>query len=368
MKNEVSSIELRHLVAELNLVVGARIDKVYQPGARTFVFSLRKTGEEKRLVRIELPKYLYLSSFKEEMPDKLSGFCGFLRKYVEGKAITAIEQVGLERIVKISLATREEKFVMYLELFGKGNFIVCEDDNTILGCLEPSVYKDRIVKPGAMYEVPEREIAIEKLSLEQFRDLVDASKQENVSSALAVDLGLGGLIAQELCLLSGVASGNKASASDIEKLYVAFQNVLKRKSSPLLALRREKPEEVIPFPMRSFEKDTLVPLKHLSEGLDKLFAARVQEHPRPTKDKRLSKLQTIITMQEQNANKLETQSGDEQKKGEFIYERYQDIKKILDELQLQMKHHSLQELQEKLKGHKTVKEIKAKEGTVVLEF
>ncbi|HSU72847.1 MAG TPA: NFACT family protein [Candidatus Binatia bacterium] len=368
MKNEVSSLELRHLTAELNaFLTGSRIDKVYQPGARTFLFVIRKVGEEKRLLRIELPKFLYLSSYKEEMPERLTGFCGFLRKYVEGKAIESVEQVGMERILRIPLATKEESLVIYLELFGKGNFIVCEEDNTILGCLEPVVYQDRIIKPGAIYEVPEREHLVEKLTLEQFTDLINASA-ENVSTALAVDLGMGGLFAQELCSLSGVAPGKKASAADIEKLYLAFQNVLKRKPSPLLALRKDMPEEVILFPMRSFEKDTLVPLKSLSEGLDKLFARRAAEHPAPKKDKKLAKLQTIITMQEQNATKLEAQADEEQKKGEFIYERYQDVKKILEELQLQMKHHSLQELQEKLKGHKTVKEIKAKEGTVVLEF
>jgi predicted ribosome quality control (RQC) complex YloA/Tae2 family protein len=369
MKNEVSSLELKHLAAELDaFLTGSRIDKVYQPGARTFLFVIRKTGEEKRLLRIELPKYLYLSSYKEEMPERLTGFCGFLRKYVEGKAITAIAQVGMERILRIDTSTKEESLTLYLELFGKGNFIVCEKDSTILGCLEPAVYKDRVIKPGASYEVPQRDFELEKLTLAQFTDLLEESKQENVSTALAVDLGIGGLFANELCLLAGVVPGKDASAAEIEKLYVALQTLLKRKPSPTLVLKNGKPEEVVLFPMRSFEHFPAEPLKSISPGLDKLFALHAQSQPLPKKDKQTDKLRTIITMQEQNATKLEAQSDEEQKKGEFIYERYQDVKKILEELQLQMKHHSLQELQEKLKGHKTVKEIKAKDGTVVLEF
>jgi len=367
MKNEVSSLELRHLVVELQALVGTRIDKVYQPGPRTFLFSIRKTGEEKRLVRIELPKYLYFTALKEEMPDKLSGFCGLLRKYVEGKAITAVEQVGMERIVKISLSTREESLSMYLEFYGKGNFIVCEADNNIIGCLEPIVFKDRVVKPGAFYEVPERS-SPERLELETFTTLLEESKQENVSTALAVDLGIGGLIANELCALAGIAPGKQASVAEIEKLYVAWQTILKRKPAPVLVIKNEKPDEALPFLMKQFETAKTVSLKSISEGLDKLFLAHHEQKPKPTKDKQTAKLVTIITMQEQNANKLETQAAEEQKKGEFIYENYQEVKAILDELQVQMKHHSLQELQEKFKGHKNVKEIRPKDGAVVLEF
>ena len=61
MKNEVSSLELKHLVAELALT-SCWIDKIYQPDAKTFLFAIRKPGEEKKFLRIELPKYLYLTN------------------------------------------------------------------------------------------------------------------------------------------------------------------------------------------------------------------------------------------------------------------------------------------------------------------
>lgn len=365
MKNEVSVLELKHLVAELQSIVGSRVERIYQPEPRTFVLVVRKVGDEKRLLRIDLPKYLYLTSLKEEMPAKLSGFCGYLRKYLEGITIIGLQQAGAERIVRIDLASKDEAFMAYVELFGKGNLIICEPDGTILSCLEQMVFKDRIVKPGASYQVPER---AQVSTLEEFRAKLE-SAHENVSTTLAVDISLGGLLANELCALAGVEPHAKTATSDqAEKLFVAWQNLAKRKPQPSLVMQQDNPVEVIAFPMRLYEKATLVPLKTLSEGLDKLFLAQVQQTPKQSKDKRAEKVRVVISMQEKNAERLETQASDDQKKGEFIYEQYQQIKAILDELQLQMKHHSLQELQEKLKGHKIVRNIDPGKGILFIEL
>ncbi len=364
MRKEVSSLELRHLVSELQSIVGSRIDKIYQPDPKTFVFALRKTGE-KKLLRIEIPKFFYLTSHKEEMPDKLTGFCGFLRKYIEGLEVISLSQVSSERVVKFELASKEEQFQLFIEFFSKGNMIISDADGTILNCLEPMVSKDRLVKPGVAYELPERP-SVFTLTFDTFSKLLDG---ENISTALATQLGLGGLLAQELCALAGVSPNAKqATADEAKKLFVAWQNLLTHKLTPLLVLNKEVPEDVLAFPMRMFEKSTVVPLKSLSEGIDRLFTAAFVAKPAPVKDSPATKLVKIISMQESNAVRLEKDADAEQKKGEFIYENYQTVKTLLDELQSQMKHHSLQEIQEKLKGHKVVKEINPKEGTVTVEF
>ncbi len=359
MKKEVSSLELRFLVQELQLLVGCRIDKIYQPAPKTFVLALRKAGEDKRFLRIELPKFLYLTSRKEEMPGKLTGFCGYLRKYLEGLAITGVEQLSSERVVKFSLASKEESFSVFLEFFAKGNMIICDGEGTIVNCLEPVVFKERIVKPGVAYELPERANAF-TLTFDQFKQL----QGENISTAIATGLGMGGLVAHELCALAGVAPAAKITPDAVEKLFVAWQTLLKRKAVPLLVLKDEIPDEVLPFAMKQFEKTTTTPLHSLSEGLDKLFVAPVAAK----KETRADKVKTIIAMQEQSANKFEAVAAEEQKRGEFMYEHYQDVKQILDELVLQMKHHSLQELQVTFKGHKHVKEIDPKTGNVTVEF
>lgn len=361
MKNEVSSLELKHLVAELSLT-SCWIDKIYQPETKTFVFAIRKPGEEKKLVRIELPKFIYFTNNKEEMPEKLSGFCGFLRKFIEGTRVTTFAQVNSERVVKLVCESKESKYHVYLEFFGKGNFVICEPDETILHCLETVLFKERMVKPGLTYALPERPNAF-TLTPTQFADVLTG---ENVSTALAVGLGIGGTFAHEVCALAGVTPSAKTVATDqTEKLFVAWHTLVTRKPQPLLVVNGEKPEEVIPFELKSYAAKTTKPVASLSHGLDLLFAKDYGTKEAVAKP---NKLAVVIAMQEQNATRLEDEAAGVQKQGEYIYEQYQDVKKILDELQTAMKTHSLQELQEKTKNHKHVKEIDPKTGMVVVEF
>ena len=368
MKTEVSSMELKHLVTELrSLLVGGRIEKIYQPAPATFLFAIRKVGENKRLLRIELPKYFYITSQKEEMPEKLSGFCGYLRKYIEGTRIVALEQPMLERAIRMHVETSESVFVLCLELFGKGNLVVCEPDGTIVQCLEQVVFKDRVVKPGAMYSLPPRQYVLDAPLKERFAELLTASVHANIAVTLAVDIGLGGLFAKELCARAGISVGKKQSTPDeIDKLFAALQNIMNQKTQPLLVLKNDLPEEVLAFPMKTFENAITQPLKSLSEGLDKLFLA-TQERAPVKEDVRLRKLNAIIMLQEQNAILLKQKAAEEQKKGEFMYEHYQEVKAVLDEIQIEMKHHSLQELQQKYKEHKHIKEIAPAKGMVVVE-
>lgn len=358
MKNEVSSLELTHLVAELSLA-SCWIEKIYQPDAKTFVLAIRKPGEEKKLIRIELPKFLYFTNNKEEMPEKLSGFCGYLRKYIEGTRVTTFEQVGSERVVKLVCESKESKFNVYLEFFGKGNFVICEPDDTILHCLETVLFKERMVKPGITYSLPDRPNAF-TITPKQFAEAVTG---DNISMALATNLGIGGLFAQEVCALAGVTPTAKTVTSDqTEKLFVVWNTLLKRKTQPIFV----DESEVLPFALKHHPGTTNKPLPSLSHGLDLLFAkdygTKTAIAPKP------NKLALVIDMQEKNAVRLETEAVDVQKQGEYFYEHYQDVKKILDELQTAMKTHSLQELQEKTKGHKHIKEIDPKTGMVTVEF
>ena len=54
-------------------------------------------------------------------------------------------------------------------------------------------------------------------------------------------------------------------------------------------------------------------------------------------------------------------------KGEIIYNKYNIIKEVLDELDKASKKYSWKEIKEKLKGHKIIKEINEKDRKVVVE-
>ena len=81
MKKELSSIDLIYIVKEIQELVNAKIDQIYQASKKDVILQLHVTGKGKQLLRI-MPGFVYIAKQKPEMPEKLIGFCTILRKYL----------------------------------------------------------------------------------------------------------------------------------------------------------------------------------------------------------------------------------------------------------------------------------------------
>ena len=79
-----------------------------------------------------------------EKPNK---FTTKLRKHIKGLFIDSVEQIGVERVVRITFkgADKENKdftFFLYLEFYAKGNIILTSADNVVLACLRDHQYSE----------------------------------------------------------------------------------------------------------------------------------------------------------------------------------------------------------------------------------
>ena len=70
MRNEISSIELHYLINELQILVDAKVDQIYQPEKEELILQFHKTGMGKLILRILRGKYLYLTEYKGKNPEK----------------------------------------------------------------------------------------------------------------------------------------------------------------------------------------------------------------------------------------------------------------------------------------------------------
>ena len=64
----------------------------------------------------------------------------------------------------------------------------------------------------------------------------------------------------------------------------------------------------------------------------------------------------------------EISAEEESKKAELIYNNYQLVNEILSEIKKARDKYSWSEIKEKLKGHKIIKEVDAKEKKIVVEL
>lgn len=212
----LDGIVTRSIVHELQVCVGGRINKIYQPSASDIIMNLRSQGENRRLLLSANPTYPRVHLTEETFPNPQEApmFCMLLRKHCEGSVIEAISQVGMERIIHIDVRQRDELGDMsqkriVIELMGRHSNIIIVDPNTGtqldgIHHVTPAISTYRIVMPGFEYSEPPQQHKLNPLesSKEEFlaAHKEAESKEENKGKGWIVDAysGLSPLIAEEI--------------------------------------------------------------------------------------------------------------------------------------------------------------------------
>lgn len=89
----------------------------------------------------------FLQEQSEEVRDKPNKFTQKLRKHIKGLFLESIEQIGVERVVRVVFkgadkANKAFTFFLYLEFYAKGNIILTDANNVILACLRDHAYSE----------------------------------------------------------------------------------------------------------------------------------------------------------------------------------------------------------------------------------
>src|SRR3989338_5761475 len=368
MKKQISSIDLNYLAKELQVRKDSRIDKIYQPEKELLVFSLYKTNVGKKLLRIEIGKALFIAEEKEQYGEIL-GFGQLLRKHLDGYFLADIEQLKPERIIKITFKTKEETKCLYIEFFGKGNAIFCDEHNVIINALEHHEFRERVVKPKLKYVYPIMNYNLFEIDKKQLEELFANSKKDSIVTCLAVELGLGGVYSEEICLLSDVdknTNPKNIAEKQMQPILNSIKKITNKKIEPFVILENNNVIDVVPFELKFYEKHNNQKFKTFSEALS-FFYSQFKEIKETEFDKKLKNLQRIIEEQNQTIGEFKKEEHEMRQKGELIYQNYQLIKEILDELNKASKKYSWKEIKEKLKGHKVIKEVNEKERKVIIE-
>ena len=201
-KKSLSSIELAAIINELQFLAGGKLSQIYDHGDKELLLQIHAPHKGKQLLRIIPGKLLNLTQ-KKDPPLKPSSFCMQLRKHLDNASITTISQKGSERILIMELQ-KENTFFLIIEFFSKGNIALTTEDYQIIGVLQQEVWKDRTVKVGGKYVFPGSLTNWKDVSSTELFDLLQKSNKKNVATALAIELNLGGVYAEEICLRSDV--------------------------------------------------------------------------------------------------------------------------------------------------------------------
>lgn len=323
---QISGVDLSALMGELKQLEGARVERIYQRKDEFFIVA-KKSGEEKMILAIVLPSALFLSNQKPSMGQP-SAFCSKLRSLAERAIIVSLQQVGLERVVKIHLSTKAGDRIFYIELFSKGNLIVCEADHKIILPYRSQTWRDRTLKRGEVYQAPPERASPMNTEQKVWVEAITKEDLKSLAGYLATSCGLGGKYAELLCKESGLdPSAEKVTKAQADKLYKGFSSFIK-------GIRSE----------------------WTSESMQQEWSQEQIEAKK--EDKRITKIKSIIAGQEQAIEGLKVSALENQQKGEAIYARYQELNDLLEKARKDLK----------ALDHPLVKKVDKKNKTITVDI
>lgn len=205
-----------HIVCnELQPLVGARVDKVYQPSREEIVVSLRtyRDGGKKIVLSANsVSARVNLTTAAFENPQQPPMFCMLLRKHLSGGRLMAIRQDGLERIVSLDFECTNEigdivTNSLVAEIMGRHSNIILVRDGRVIDSVKritDDISSVRRVLPGIQYEAPPRQDRLCLLDVEpqQVLDAIADSPERLCKKLSAVLEGVSPILTREMAWYS----------------------------------------------------------------------------------------------------------------------------------------------------------------------
>jgi predicted ribosome quality control (RQC) complex YloA/Tae2 family protein len=373
MRNELSSLDLKLLANELRALVGGIIQKAWQEGKQLrFEIFLPSKGTFELLFE---PGAIFITEYRRQAPEFPENFALSLRKHLSGQRIIDIRQPGFERILEI----RTENTVLILEMFSKGNAIICDKELNIIAPLEVQIWRSRKIAPKVKYVYPPQVADPYALSPEQFHALL-RSTDKSLVRFLAADLSFSGLYAEEICARLNIDKSRPCkalSAGEMKGIFEAFRALLSE-PSPCIVFDGETAIDIVPIKMKLYEGKRCEPFSNFTSALDEYFTHKenvaTEIGKKAVYQAESGKVERIMAEQTLAVKNWKKKVKESRKKADAIYSNFQAVEKIIMGLN-KAKESGMPwgEIKKKVKSEKTaeaklIKEIREKEGKVVLKL
>ena len=305
---KMNNIEYTQVVRELKPLAGKHFENVYSVGENKLrikiggVDVICEPG-----VRMHVTKYL-------EEGGELTNFTKVLRKEFENARLRDIYQHNNDRVIVFDFGERKIVF----EMFADGNIILTEGEK-ILMPLHNEEWSDRKIARNEDYIFPKSNI---KTTVE---DALDVAKEKYVIVAL-MQLPLGKEYAQDIlarCNVEEKKAAKELTVTEIGDMTSAFEK-LKKLDGAYAVYEQEKIVDFCILPFLKYEKLQAKGFKTLSEAVDEFYQENRQE-----KNEKIEKLKRRLGQQEKRLLQLREEEGEKGRIGNFIYENYEKIDKLL---------------------------------------
>ena len=352
----MTNVDIYTICQELNdLLLGARVDKSFQPTKDTVVMRFHKAGTGRLDLVIQAGKRIHLSQYPLTNPQNPPSFPMLLRKIVKGANVVSIEQHNFDRVVEIKMK-KEETYTLIVELFSQGNIILLNESNEIILPLKRKHWSDRDISSKKEYVFPlENGINPITLTIDGFKEIVANGEDEEIVRVLATN-GLGSLYAEEIMLNTEISKKTACSSLSAEEMNIifnalksVFEPLEKRQFTPMIVnnkkeiekLELENPdkkykskEDVISINLSQYEGFEVESFESFNEACDEFYSSKVKNEITGIQEaawnKKVSKFSKRLEKQEETLHNFEKTIEDSQMKGELLFTNYVQVDNILN--------------------------------------
>lgn len=330
---QLSSLDVLYLARELAALEDAYLDRIYEVEPGEFLFRIRHPQRGRQALLLRPGAFAGLVAEPPETPQSPTSLATVLRKHLEGARIRRIDQHDFDRVLVFHLDERGQALRLVLELFGKGNLILVDPDDKIRLAQFTQTFKDRTIRRGEPFRFPPARVNPLTLGRAEFDRLTGRSERDAVRF-LALDLALGGDLAEELLHRAHVAKDRKIAGlteTEREGIWKAWQAIIHSPPQPGFArLNGEARIEAIPYTAPEFGTQERTATASLSEAIAQARSHERREAPPPVDEER-ARLQRQLEHQRKGIESLRLEAAEWEARAEAAYARYAELNAALAE-------------------------------------
>lgn len=288
-------ITIANIVTELNqTITGGKINKIAQPENDELIITIKNQRKQYRLflsASASLP-LIYLTETNKPSPLTAPNFCMLLRKHIGSGKIIAIEQPGMERVIRFTIEHLNElgdlctKYLI-VEIMGKhSNIIFCNEEDQIIDSIKhvsAHMSSVREVLPGRPYFIPETQSKLNPFVLteEIFQEKI-FPRPVNVAKAIYTSItGISPLMAEEVCYRAGIDGGIPTDGlEDVERVHLAHtflrmvDDIRDGHFEPNIIYKGKEPVEFACFPLSQYQDYRAVSYPSIFPVLETYYAEK----------------------------------------------------------------------------------------------
>ncbi|KAL8994031.1 MAG: hypothetical protein Q9169_005891 [Polycauliona sp. 2 TL-2023] len=157
MKQRFSSLDVKVIAHELSDVLcSLRLANIYDLSSRILLFKFAKPDHREQIL-VEPGFRCHLTSFSRATAAAPSHFVAKLRKYLRTRRVTAVAQVGTDRVLEIQFS--DGQYRLFIEFYAGGNIILTDRELNIFSVLRivPEGTEQEELRVGLRYALENRQ-------------------------------------------------------------------------------------------------------------------------------------------------------------------------------------------------------------------